>query len=341
MNTAWTSEHRSYPVICLFGPTAVGKTDVLLGLFGGRSGVRPSETPGFPSPAWFAEARAKGQPTAEIVSADSMQVYRGLDIGTAKPGPEILGQLPHHLIDIRNPSEQYTAGDFFRDAERLVSEIVSRGRLPVISGGTAFYFKTFLFGLPETPKVDSRIRLSLGRELELKGLPVLYEELRRTDPEAAVRIGSNDGYRITRALEVFRSTGRPLSSFRVPDALRRDIAPLVLGLSREREELYRRIDERVDTMIARGLESEVIGLMERGVKADDPAMQAIGYREYAMPPIPGELPAPDMIKRNTRRYAKRQLTFFRSFLKAAWFHPEAISEIASAVEGYLSRFEGG
>ena len=302
----------SVPVLVLFGPTASGKTGILLRLFG----------PGGLSVCG-----------AEVVSADSMQVYRGMDIGTAKPSPEERKKLPHHLIDIRSPDEQFNAGDFVRLAREAVCDIAKRGRLPVVSGGTGFYLKNLIQGLPEAPPSDAAIRTGLKTELREKGAAFLMEELTRVDPESARRIHINDEYRLLRALEVSRLSGLPLSSFKVSGAApagkeRGGAAPafadgsgefrfLVLSLTRPREELYRRINERCTAMFAQGLPDEVRGLYNAGFSPKDPGLRAIGYREFFIENNPGEFNLSQdtagvqaLVAQNSRRYAKRQITFF-------------------------------
>ncbi len=287
MCIAWKNDR---PVVILFGPTGVGKTDLVARLFEGKG---------------------------EIISVDSMQVYRGMDIGTAKPPRELRARIPHHLIDIKNPDEQYSVGEFVRAADSLVTDILSRGKLPILSGGTAFYFKHFLFGLPTAPAADPVIRSSLREELAAYGLTDLYEKLLRIDPEAGERIHAGDTYRILRALEIHRMTGKPPSSFLgpTPAAPRAGCRFFTAGLDRNRAELYARIDSRVDRMFNDGLAAEVAGLAEAGYGERAPGMQAIGYREFFIAARAGCATLRDirdMIKRNSRRYAKRQLTFFRS-----------------------------
>jgi len=187
------------PVLILFGPTASGKTGVLFELF----------------------CSSSKSPKIEVVSADSMQVYRGMDIGTAKPSMQERSQLPHHLIDIRDPSEQFNVGDFVRLADEACLEISARGKLPVVSGGTGFYLKNFIMGLSEAPPSDEKIRIQLKQELKEKGAAALVQELTAADPVSAGRIHINDEYRLLRALEVFRISKRPLSSFEVSGTKKR------------------------------------------------------------------------------------------------------------------------
>lgn len=302
-----TSTKDKTPLVLLFGPTAVGKTDLLLQLFEGRG---------------------------EVISADSMQVYKGLDIGSAKPEPWYLEKLPHHLIDVLNPHEQFSAGDFVVQAERLIPEIYSRGKIPVISGGTAFYFKNFLYGLPDIPGIDKQFRDDLNRELAERGLPYLYQELCLCDPLSSERLNCNDSSRIVRALEVYRATGRTLSSYKLPDEMRDDYPLTIIGLERERDELYSRINRRVDIMFDQGLVGEMKKLIDEGVSCDDPSMRGIGYSEFFDMANRGCMTfaeLKDQIKQNSRRYAKRQITFFKSLRGVKWFSPLKIEGIKRAV----------
>ena len=321
-------EHTPTPVLVLFGPTASGKTNVLLRLFG-RGGSFPRR--------------------AEIVSADSMQVYRGMDIGTAKPSAEEQAQLPHHLIDIRDPHEQFNAGDFVRLAGEAVTSIARQGALPVISGGTGFYLKNLILGLPEAPPSDAAIRAALKQELREKGAAVLMQELARCDPLSAEKIHLNDEYRLLRALEVCRLSGRPLSSFRVSGAdsqYRRRFRFLTIGLSRSREELYRRINERCAAMFSQGLPDEVRRLYDAGYSPKDPGLRAIGYREFFVEDEPGAFRLSQdiagvqaLIAQTSRRYAKRQITFFASLPEAQWLDAgNDDAETAERLQRELERF---
>jgi tRNA dimethylallyltransferase len=288
------------PVLVLFGPTASGKTNVLLCLFGDG---------GFLSRK------------AEIISADSMQVYRGMDIGTAKPSKDERARLPHHLIDIRNPDEQFNAGDFVRLAGEAIIDIAQRGAFPIVCGGTGFYLKNLIMGLPSAPPSDGVIRAALKGELREKGAEVLMEELAHFDPASAEKIHLNDEYRLLRALEVLRLSGRPLSSFGTngEESFRPHCRFVVIGLSRSREELYRRINARCAAMFARGLPDEVRKLHEAGYTPRDPGLRAIGYREFYVEEVPGAYRLSQdiagveaLVAQNSRRYAKRQVTFFNS-----------------------------
>jgi tRNA dimethylallyltransferase len=266
-----------------------------------------------------------------------MQVYRGMDIGTAKPKASERLLLSHHLIDIRDPNEQFSSGEFTKLAEACIADIASRGLLPVVSGGTAFYLKNLLFGHPEAPPSDPAIREGLKAELSARGAEALMEELKAADPVQAEKIHIRDEYRLTRALEVVRSSGRALSSFRLPERPRNDYDFLCLAIDRPREELYARIEARVDAMMAAGLADELEALKKKGYGQDDPGLQAIGYREF-MAAVPGTSAADISaeIKKDTRRYAKRQLTFFRSLPGVEWFDAYAIEAIAARVASWIA-----
>ena len=291
----------------LFGPTAVGKTALTEELF----------SKGF-----------------EIINADSVQVYRFLDIASAKPEKELMEKIPHHLVDIRFPWEQYNSGDFCKDAERLIKEINERGNIPIITGGTAYYFKQLLYGPSSTPESNPKTREEIQRTIDDIGLDKAYEMLMSLDMEAAKKIDKNDRYRISRALEVIKDTGRPLSSFPVSDTLREDIDFAIIGLKREKKELEDRIRKRVDIMFDSGAVREMKALLSMGADLSWPGMQGIGYREWFNAMESGEVNISiikDMIIRSSIKYAKRQMTFFSSFSDTVWFSPNDIEKI----KGYL------
>ncbi len=307
-----TKSKTKFPVILLFGPTGVGKTDLVFSLF---------------------------KEKFEIINADSMQVYKGMDVGTAKPGKLLQSQIPHHLLDIKTPDCQFNAGDFVSLADRAVKEILSRKNIPVITGGTAFYFRNYMYGLPESPGDTSvEMRKKLQQELHERGLPALYNELQHCDSVRAKQIHSRDRYRILRALEVIRSTGNAFSSFKVHDTIRENLNLLVIGLQRNREELYSRINRRVDSMFQNGLVSEVKRLLSEGYTFEDPGMRGIGYREFSIQKRAGEFTCSGimaLIKQNSRRYAKRQMTFFRKIPGVKWFHPDDIPAVEKTVTEFL------
>jgi len=324
----------SIPVLILFGPTASGKTGILMELFNSQkdknSGLQ-----------------------AEIISADSMQVYRGMNIGTAKPSAGEQMLLPHHLLDIRDPSEQFNAGDFVRLADEACLQITSRGKLPVVSGGTGFYLKNFILGLSEAPPSDANIRAKLKQELSENGVSVLMEELVICDPVSAKRIHINDTYRLLRALEVYRSCGKPLSAFEINAAeKRKGMRIIIIGLSRPRDELYRRINNRCAEMIKNGLADEVRTLYDAGYTPDDPGLRAIGYREFFIEETENETEKQckwrlsqdidgvhALIAQNSRRYAKRQITFFSGIPGVKWIEcgndAETVEIIRNEIKNYI------
>ena len=307
------------PVLVVFGPTASGKTALSSRLF--LSGLS-----GFPS----------GR--VEIISADSMQVYRRMDIGTAKPDPQFLQLLPHHLLDICEPDQQFCAGDFVRLADTACKDIYSRGKLPVILGGTAFYIQNFIYGLPDTPVSDPAERSLLKERAEKEGLSILYRELLAADPVSASIIHPNDGYRIIRALEVFLSSGRPRSSFRLPFHYRSPYRFFVISLDRPREELYRRIDLRVLGMMEAGLRTEFEALRREGFTSSDPGMQAIGYREFfdAENGNAGIDTIVARIQQDSRKYAKRQETYIRSLPDIHHMDADDFDTILAAVRSFYT-----
>lgn len=310
-------------MLVLFAPTASGKTALLQTLFA-RSSL-----------SFF-----KG--TAEIVSADSMQVYRGMDIGTAKPDAHLLSELPHHLIDICDPDDFFSVADFVARADDACADIFSRGKLPVVSGGTGFYIRSFMLGLPDTPPVDADLRAKLQDEMRTLGAQKLWERLLSLDPESAARIHKNDAYRIQRALEIVTETGKKRSFFTVRSRLRKryDFSTLILTMSRDA--LYERIDSRVDEMFRAGLSDEVQKLIDSGCTEKSPAMRAIGYREWFSLGSEDEIKA--HIKAASRAYAKKQYTYMRNIPGALVFpydgSVEAARKIAeTAVAPFLKKHE--
>lgn len=303
------------PVVVICAPTACGKTDLAYNLFSSKS------------TGHFAEK-------AEIISADSMQVYKGMDIGTAKPDREFQQQLPHHLIDICEPNYQFGAGDFVRNAKIAVQEIIKKGKLPVIVGGTAFYIKNFVYGLPPTPQVDEKIRIEIENRMQNEGAQILWDELQSLDPVSAEKIHINDEYRIKRALEVYHSTGKPRSSFIVPQTMVKDYNFLLFCLDRPRQELYERVEQRVDIMFDMGLAKEVQQLKEKGFVKDDPGMQAIGYREFFYNDTIEEIK--QHIVKSSKEYVKRQQTFFKTFTDAIFVNPQEISQIEQKITEFIT-----
>ena len=284
--------------IFLAGPTAVGKSEIALQLAGQLGG--------------------------EIISVDSMQVYRGLDIGTAKPSPADRARVPHHLIDICDRTQFFDAAQFVRFAQKAVEEIQARGRVPIFCGGTGLYFKAFLSGLGEAPSANPELRA----KLEAMPLEALLRELRERDPAAYEKIDKQNPRRVIRAVEVIRLTGKKFSQQRAewkstvhsPQSTVQGQRPEFFCLTRAAEDLCRRIDARVDTMFARGLVDETRELLKHGLAENKTAMQAIGYRQV-VEHLRGERPLKEtieLVKIRTRQFAKRQLTWFRRQLDPEW-----------------------
>ncbi len=300
-------------LIVILGPTAAGKSALAL----------------------EAALRLGG----EIINADSMQVYRAMDIGTAKPPLQARKKVRHHLFDIAEPGEQYTAGRYRSDAARAIEEIRSRAGLPIVVGGTGLYIRALTEGLFEGPAGDPAIREELLLEARLRGEAHLHEMLREVDPVSARAIHPNNTKRVIRALEVWRLTGRPISE------LHRESGPseppyevLKIGLTLERPLLYERIDRRVEEMIKEGLVEETRGLVERGYDESSPAMGGLGYKE-CLAHIRGRITLDEavrLIKRNTRHYAKRQMTWFRKDAAIKWFDPADKADIMDAIQGFAA-----
>ena len=292
---------QRHPAIFLMGPTASGKTALACAL---------SER--FP---------------VELVSVDSALVYRGMDIGTAKPDPATLARYPHALIDIRDPAEPYSAADFRADALAAMKDISARGKVPLLVGGTGLDFRALHQGLSNLPEADPAIRERLAAEADEIGWPAMHERLRQADPTAAARIGPNDAQRIQRALEVIELTGRPLSEQQRGGSGERfpwRVLKLAL-LPPERGSLHARIAERFDAMLAQGFLDEMRHLRTRGdLHPDLPSMRAVGYRQ-AWEHLDGLTGAAEFRDRGvfaTRQLAKRQITWLRSELDARTFDPE-------------------
>lgn len=274
----------------------------------------------------------------EIISMDSALVYKGMDIGTAKPTKEERAVCPHHLIDIRDIGDAYSAADFLKDAVRLVGEIRSKGRLPLIVGGTMLYAKALRDGINDMPSSTPEVREAVAVEAAEHGWPAMHEELGRIDPVTASKLAPNDSQRIGRALEVWRMTGRPISAFHAESVRKPAVETLTMGLlPSDRKWLHARIEARFDQMLAEGFLDEVRSLMKRpDYDPDSPAMRAVGYRQ-AIDFIEGRT---DMAAFHlagvaaTRQLAKRQMTWMRSMQDALLVDPLA-SEVLGKVEGLI------
>jgi tRNA dimethylallyltransferase len=303
----------SRKAVLLMGPTASGKTDVAISL-------------------------CKRFPF-DIVSVDSALVYRGMDIGTAKPDARTLERTPHRLVDIREPEDSYSAGDFVRDARREIDDIHSAGRTPLLVGGTMMYFRALTQGLAELPAADPDIRDAIDEDAASEGWPAMHERLRHVDPVAAARIKPNDRQRIQRALEVYLASGKPLSDWQSESQQRdSDVDYVKLGLRvPSRRTLHERIETRLDQMLEAGFADEVRGLMERpGLDRDAPSMRAVGYRQI-WAHLAGECSLEEGRYRTivaTRQLAKRQMTWLRSESSLNAYNPLEEATI-NAISSFL------
>ncbi|RFU71374.1 tRNA (adenosine(37)-N6)-dimethylallyltransferase MiaA [Peribacillus saganii] len=289
-------------LLVIIGPTAVGKTKLSVEL----------------------AKRFNG----EIISGDSMQVYKRMDIGTAKISVSEMDGIPHHLIDIKEPDEPFNANEFQRLATKFIKDIHKRGRLPIIAGGTGLYIQSVLhqYQFSEAPG-DPEYRTELEQLAGKQGNEAVHALLHKVDPESAARIHPNNVRRVIRALEIFHSTDKTMSEQLIDQPLERNYDSLIVGLTMERELLYSRINKRVDLMMEQGLLQEVKSLFELGLK-ECQSIQAIGYKEiYAY--LEGKITleeAVEQLKQNSRRYAKRQLTWFRNKMDVSWFDMSDLRE---------------
>jgi tRNA dimethylallyltransferase len=307
---------RRVDAVLLLGPTACGKSALAMQL--------AREIP------------------LEIVSIDSAQVYRGMDIGTAKASAADRAEVPHHLIDLRDPSAPYSAADFVRDAVRVIGEINARGKLPLVVGGTMLYAKALREGLSALPAADPEVRARIEVRAQERGWPALHAELARLDPATAARLPPNDSQRIQRALEVIELTGVPLSQLHSAPQRERNRAPLELAtialLPEDRAELHRRIEQRFDAMLTAGFLDEVRALMARGdLDPDLPALRSVGYRQ-AWQHLLGETTSEEFRAAGiaaTRQLAKRQITWLRSMADAEVIDPSFGARIGACQDAVL------
>ncbi len=297
------------PLIVITGPTATGKTDFSIKL-----------------------AREIG---GEVISADSMQVYKGLDVGTDKVSKEIRDEIPHYLIDVVEPNEKFSVADFVKEADRAVREIWEKGKYPIVVGGTGFYIRALLYGLPKTPPSREEIRKELS-EIETEKL---YEEVKKVSPEYAEKVGKRDRKRLMRALEVYRITGKPITAFKLEQEKPR-YPFLGYFLYRDRRELYKRIEDRVESQVKRGLIEEAKKLLSYDEKLT--ALQALGYKEMKGY-LQGEMElkeAKELLKRRTKEFAKRQFTWFKREKGFKWINLSKVSqdELIKLIKEDLKRF---
>jgi len=306
-------QHR--PVICLMGPTASGKTEIAINLH-----------KRFPM---------------DIISVDSALVYRGMNIGTAKPDCQTLAATPHRLIDIRDPEQAYSAGDFVTDVQREIDSIHAAERVPVLVGGTMMYFRSLIEGLADLPQADPGVRQKLDNEAAEKGWPHLHARLASIDATAAARINENDSQRIQRALEVFELSGKTLTELHAnattPNTDYRFIKFALVG--DDRPALHQRIGERFEAMLEQGFVDEVRALMSRpGLGADDASMRAVGYRQI-WAHLAGNYDLPSAVnkaKAATRQLAKRQLTWLRTEKQLKVFDPLEM-DVFEAISAHLAK----
>lgn len=321
-----SSDKPKQRLVAIIGPTAVGKTALVL--------------------------RLAQELDAEIVNIDSMQIYRHMDVGTAKPSKEELQAVKHHLIDIVNPDEEYNVGCFIRDAERVCPKIIARQKLPILTGGTGLYLKGLQEGVfasvtddkgAENEKVAATRRAGLEDELAVKGREYLFEKLQKCDPLSAARIHPNDTYRLLRALLIYEQTNIPWSTHLAlqQESIARSRSRqsiLKIGLTCNREQLYERINLRTEKMFEMGLLAEIQTLLEMGYSPELKSMQAIGYR-HGIKLLTGEWDKDETIRllaRDTRHYAKRQLTWFKKDGEIKWFKPSQTVAIAATIKAYLN-----
>ena len=309
---------RCKPVVVILGPTAVGKSRVAVEV------AKAFET--------------------EVLTADSRQVYRGMDIGTDKPAQQERQEVPHRLIDLVNPDEPFNAGLYRGQAVDEMDRLYRDHRLPLVVGGTGLYVRTLLKGLCDAPPADPILRTALRQEAKEQGLDRLYARLISVDPVAAARLHPRDESKVIRALEVYQLSGRRMSEFQQEHAFtERPFRSLIIGLNRDRDVLYRRIEERIDWQLAHGLIEETTHLLSLGYRRDSSAMKGLGYRQVAEH-LAGEYDAAEMVrrfKRDTRHFSKRQMTWFRKEPGVQWLmieQADSVSHTAELVIGQIERF---
>jgi tRNA dimethylallyltransferase len=297
-------------VLCIVGPTASGKSSLAILVAKSLHG--------------------------EIISADSRQVYKYLDIGTAKPTKPQRRQVMHHFVDLLDPDVAFSAGEFGRKGRETIDDIFRRKRVPIVVGGSGLYVKSLIDGFFEGPSADNEVRRRLSKRLQAEGAEKLLAELRDIDPVSAGRMLPSNTRRIVRGLEVYELTGIPLSKLQ-DQRIRIDFTPLMIGLQWERKVLYARINKRVDTMLKDRLLEEVRTLLDFGYSEATNSLQTVGYQE-AISHLQGEIDYKTMvelIKRNTRRYAKRQLTWFRADRRIHWQPIADEKELSSIAQGVI------
>lgn len=302
-------------VILIVGPTAAGKSELSLNLC--------RELP------------------AEIVSADSRQIYKYMDIGTAKPSKEILTSIPHHFIDILEPDEYYSAGQFGLQAREVIDHIFARDKIPLVVGGSGLYIKALLEGFFIGDSIDLKIRESLRQRLIKEGSEALHGNLLKVDPQSASQIHPNDSQRILRALEVYLSTGKKLSDLHRAKVPLPDFIPLKFGIVKERSLLYRDIDQRVERMFQMGLLKEVATILQMGFDKTLNSLNTVGYKEVIQY-LDGKIDyqtCMNLIKQNSRHYAKRQLTWFRADTEIRWHKIEITDDFKTITQKIIKKYQ--
>ncbi|MEI5906770.1 tRNA (adenosine(37)-N6)-dimethylallyltransferase MiaA [Bacillus spongiae] len=302
-------------VIVLIGPTAVGKTALSIQLAKKFNG--------------------------EIISGDSMQIYREMDIGTAKISPQEMEGIPHHLIDIKDPDEEFSVAEFQKQVRAKIKEITSRGKLPMIVGGTGLYIQSVLYDYHFTESEgDAGFRREMEQRIEKEGIQIVYDELRKIDAKSAENIHPNNTRRVIRALEIYHTTGKTMAQYQADQQKELLYNTTIIGLTMDREQLYSRINQRVDIMMEQGLFEEVKKLYDQGLN-NVQSIQAIGYKELYRY-FEGNSTIEEAVlslKQNSRRYAKRQLTWFRNKMNVHWFDVTDMSELEKIEQ--ISQFVAG
>ncbi len=303
-------------VLIIVGPTAVGKTSLSLAL-------------------------ARKWNNVEIISADSRQVYKYMNIGTAKPTPNELAVAPHHFIDIINPDEYFSAGKYGCEARLMIDRLLHEQKIPIVVGGSGLYIRALVDGFFEKQIFDQQVKARLKDEIKNQGLEFFYDRLKQIDPISAGKLHPNDGHRIVRALEVYELTGEPLSAFQNEASQPANFEAVFIGLTRERKHLYEIIEKRVDLMLDQGLVEEVRRLKNMGYCSNLNSMQTVGYREV-FEYLDQKVEFNEMvrlIKQRSRNYAKRQMTWFRKDERIQWFDVDRYADHNKLCDQIISAFE--
>ena len=277
--------------------------------------------------------------SAEIISADSRQIFKFMDIGTAKPSPEELQRVPHHFVDILTPDQDFSAGEFGRQGRETIDNILKRSKTPIVVGGAGLYIRSLVDGLFDGPHADPELRKHMEEQIESEGTAPLLEELRSVDPAAAVRMLPSHTHRIIRALEVYYATGKPISELHAKKS-ESAFEPQFMGLHWERPKLYQNINERVERMMGQGFLEEVRSILQRGYAPGLNALQTVGYKE-AIEHLEGKITLSRMVelmKQNSRRFAKRQMTWFRADKRIRWLEVGDVSELEALAGTILVEF---